>query len=248
MRFSMLSRSVCLVMVALAGAGLALAAGELRVPERGFDAGEVEIGTVVSHEFLLENVGSDPVQITNVRAQCGCTVVDYPEVIPPGETRGIPVKIETADLHTGKTSKTVTVVTDSVNEPRIVFQMKMRLHTALEFLPKPMVYLRTQVGAPASEKLLVRPHRDGMEIAGVRCADENISVRLQEAEDQTGGRERSGVASLLLPRQGDSWIVVEVKPSAPTGFHRAEVVVETNDPDNPESRVNVAYSVEEAGS
>jgi hypothetical protein len=248
MRTSWVSRWFWFGLVLAAGVGTALAAGEIRISERGFDAGEIELGEVVSHDFVIENVGTAPVQVTSVRAQCGCTVVDYPEVIQPGESGAIEVRIETDELHTGKTSKTVTVVTDATNEQRIVFQMKMRLHTALEFLPKPMVYLRTELGSAASEKLLVRPHRDGMKISDVRCEDENIAVRIEEAVDEQKGRERSGVASLLLPREGDSWIVVEVKPSAPTGFHRAEVIVETTDPEHPQSRVNVAYSVEEAGS
>jgi hypothetical protein len=234
--------------VLVAGVGAALAAGELKIPARGFDAGEVELGEVIAHEFQLENVGDAPVSINSVRAQCGCTVVDYPETIPPGETGAIKVEIETDELHTGKTSKTVTVVTDALNEPRIVFQMKMRLHTALEFLPKPMVYLRTQAGSGASEKLLARPHREGMRISAVRCEDEHVSVRLEQAEAMDKGDKRAQLASLLLPRSGDAWIVVEVKPSAPTGFHRAEVVVETNDPQHPESRLNVTYAVEEAGS
>jgi hypothetical protein len=248
MRTAALSRLLTISFVVAVGVGASLAAGELRVPARGYDAGEVELGSVVVHDFVLENVGDAPVQINSVRAQCGCTVVDYPEAIPPGESGSLRVKIETDELHTGKTSKTVTVVTDAINEPRVVFQMKMRLHTALEFLPKPMVYLRAQAGSGAQEKLLARPHRKGMEISSVRCEDENVSVRIEPAESVDGGDKNSRIASLLLPRDGDAWIVVEVKPSAPAGFHRAEVVVETSDPEHPESRLNVTYAIEEAGS
>lgn len=231
--------------IALVGLAPAFGAGELELSARAFDAGEVELGEMVIHDFVLTNVGDQPVSVTSVRAQCGCTVVDYPNVIAPGDAAAIRVQIDTGDLHTGKTSKTVTVVNDSANEPRIVFQMKMRLHTALEFLPKPMVYMRTAVGDAREERLLVRPHRDGMEVTTVTCEDQHLVVRLEPAEAAGHHEERTGLASIMMPRPGDSWIVVKVKDTAPAGFHRSEVVVRTTDPELPKVTVNVTYAVDE---
>ena len=231
--------------IALVGLAPAFGAGELELSARAFDAGEVELGQIVIHDFVLTNVGDQPVSVTSVRAQCGCSVVDYPNVIEPGDAGAIRVEIHTVDLHTGKTSKTVTVVTDSANEPRIVFQMRMRLHTALEFLPKPMVYMRTAVGQAREERLLVRPHRDGMEVTDVSCEDQHLVVRMEPAEAPGNHDERTGLASVMMPRNGDSWIVVKVKNSAPAGFHRSEVVVRTTDPELPKATVNVTYAVDE---
>jgi hypothetical protein len=69
MRFSF---KVCVAVLvwcwALWGAGWVWADGpRLKVPEATFDFGEVVEGDVVSHEFVLQNTGTEALQITDVR-------------------------------------------------------------------------------------------------------------------------------------------------------------------------------------
>jgi len=42
-------------------------AASIHIPETNYDFGEVEEGTVVSHEFIVKNTGPDPLEIKEVR-------------------------------------------------------------------------------------------------------------------------------------------------------------------------------------
>ena len=68
---------------------LAFVAGpETQEPERPYyhDFGNVQLGQVVQHVFLLENQGSEPVQVLDVVPACGCTVPSLSTTGPDGAT------------------------------------------------------------------------------------------------------------------------------------------------------------------
>lgn len=55
--------------------------------EELYDFGKIKQGDVVSHIFTFKNTGSNPLQITNIKASCGCTTPTWTkdEVAPGGE-------------------------------------------------------------------------------------------------------------------------------------------------------------------
>ncbi len=222
--------------------------GKLVVESRAWDAGEVELGAILEHDFILKNVGDSPVKITDVSPQCGCTVPEYPSIIPPGESGAVHLVIKTGTLHTGKNSKTTTVRTDARGAERLVFQVKMKLYTPLELLPKPLVYLRSVVGQGQEQKILARPHREGMKITGVSSNNPNIAVSFELAHSLNNASASSGgLASLLVPRDGDAYVIVKLLPTAKEGLHRAEVLVHTSDPEFPEAVIKVNIVVKGTG-
>ena len=65
-------------------------------------------------EFVFKNTGKAPLQITNARASCGCTVPSWPrEPIAPGKKSVIKVKYDTNRL--GTINKSITVTSNAVN-------------------------------------------------------------------------------------------------------------------------------------
>lgn len=60
---------------------------EITFNEEVFNFGEVEEGTQVSHSFVFENTGNEPLLIFGVDPECGCTVTDdWPkQPIQPGD-------------------------------------------------------------------------------------------------------------------------------------------------------------------
>lgn len=50
------------------------------------DAGEIEAGTTIAHEFIIKNEGSAPLLISEVRAGCGCIISSFDRDIEPGKT------------------------------------------------------------------------------------------------------------------------------------------------------------------
>lgn len=239
-RFALLLALVALVAIPVH------AEGKLLVEDRSWDAGDVELGDILEHDFILKNVGDSPVRITDVSPQCGCTVPEYPSVIEAGKTGAIHLVIKTAKLHTGKNSKTTTVRTDALGAERLIFQVKMKLYTPLELLPKPLVYMRSEVGEGKEQKVLARPHREGMKITGVSSSDANIKVSMSPAVAAHGNAHPvDGLASALMPRTGDTYIVIKLSPETPAGLHRAEVTIRTNDPEFPEAVIKVNVVVKD---
>jgi hypothetical protein len=218
------------------GPVLAASAGEFVKTKH--DAGEVEKGSTFEVHFPLRNTGDEPIQITGVEAQCGCTVTDYDPVIGPGETGDVSARVETETLAAGKNAKTITVMTDAAGLERTVLTIRMNVVAPLELLPRPMLYLRSAPGEERIDRVLARPHRPNMKITGIKSSNAAVSATLEPAEPAaTAGDDR--VLSALLPQEGDAWIVVRLAPSTPEGIHRADVTITTSDPDYPEAVLKV---------
>ncbi len=77
--------------------------------------GEVESGELVKHTFKFKNTGEHSLELTRVKASCGCTVPSYSkEPIQPGEEGSIDVTFNTR----GKRGRQVKTVTVSGNFPK----------------------------------------------------------------------------------------------------------------------------------
>ena len=84
--------------------------------ETKFDFGDIKSGDKVTHEFSFKNNGEADLVISKAYGSCGCTVPEYPkEAITPGSEGKITVTFNSAGKH-GKQHKTVTLVTNTVNE------------------------------------------------------------------------------------------------------------------------------------
>lgn len=77
---------------------------------------EVDYGVIQQNSepyrvFKFTNTGDEPLQITNAKGSCGCTVPEYPkEPIFPGESSEIKVRYDTKRI--GKFAKRVTLTTN----------------------------------------------------------------------------------------------------------------------------------------
>ena len=84
--------------------------------EDAHDFGSVDIETENKHSFVFTNLGKEPLQISNAKGSCGCTVPVCPkEPIAPGATGSIEVKFNSKGKKNKQTKKvTVTANTDPV--------------------------------------------------------------------------------------------------------------------------------------
>ena len=74
-------------------------------------------------EFTFKNEGNEPLILSNVKASCGCTTPSYTQKpVMPGQTGTIKVKYNTNNV--GGFSKTVTVTSNAVDNPRVVLRIK----------------------------------------------------------------------------------------------------------------------------
>ena len=88
--------------------------------EKSFDFGEITQGEKVEHVFEFENVGNEPLILSDVRTTCGCTAPEWPrEPIAPGKTARLKVVFNSAGKM-GMQNKVITVMSNAVNNPERV--------------------------------------------------------------------------------------------------------------------------------
>jgi hypothetical protein len=88
---------------------------EMAFSESQFDFGEINQGDKVEHIFKFENVGTEPLIITNVQTTCGCTAPSWPrDPIAPGQESEIKVVFNSTGK-IGRVNKVITVVSNAVN-------------------------------------------------------------------------------------------------------------------------------------
>ena len=84
----------------------------LVLKEPKFDFGKIPQGKPVTHVFEVINTGSEPLQIENVQASCGCTTPKWDhDPIAPGGSKKITVGYNAAA--NGHFEKAITIFYDS---------------------------------------------------------------------------------------------------------------------------------------
>ncbi|MFZ6052436.1 DUF1573 domain-containing protein [Halocola ammonii] len=93
----------------------------IQFENKEFDFGTVIEGEKVKHTFKFINEGKSPLLITEVNPSCGCTTTKgWPKKpISPGESGEIEIEFD-SNRRPGETSKTISVITNSVPSTTIL--------------------------------------------------------------------------------------------------------------------------------
>jgi hypothetical protein len=84
--------------------------------KKSHDFGDIVQGDKAEHTYYFTNTGTEPLIITNVQVQCGCTLPKSwsRDPIPPGAKGEITVAFNSAGRE-GRQNKTVTVISNAIN-------------------------------------------------------------------------------------------------------------------------------------
>ena len=96
--------------------------------ESEHDFGTIDEGIMASHTFKFTNTGSEPLIISDARADCGCTVPSWTkEPIMPGAEGKIDVKYNSSGKSGQTVSKTVTVLANTdPSDNKLIIKAKVR--------------------------------------------------------------------------------------------------------------------------
>lgn len=84
------------------------------------DFGDIYQGDNVEHVYKFTNTGNEPLIISNIQVTCGCTAPSWPKnPIPPGGKGEIKIRFNSTGKM-GRQNKTVTVVSNAVNEDNLI--------------------------------------------------------------------------------------------------------------------------------
>jgi len=94
-----------------------LTGAKILFAENSFNFGDISQGDQVEHIFELENIGNEPLILSDVRTTCGCTVPEWPrEPLPPGSKASLRVVFNSTGK-IGMQNKVITVMSNAVNSP-----------------------------------------------------------------------------------------------------------------------------------
>lgn len=198
------------------------------------DFGTVTKGEVIKADFEIRNTGSAPLEITQVRPTCGCTVAKHDRVIAPGAVGKIHAEVDTAAF-SGPNSKAVLVFTNDPENPQVNLVVKFDARSFVEIFPKPLLSFNVLQGEPATDKVVVGT-ADGspMRITGADNGGGPLTVSFRELPE----KER------IPELKGPQWEVkVTVPANAPEGLLNQKITLKTSHPKAPEVGITVTGSV-----
>jgi hypothetical protein len=196
-----------------------------------WDAGVVNRGDVVSHDFEIRNVGTETLHLREVRATCGCTVANFDAAIPPGQSGKVTVEVATAEFR-GPTAKDVTVFTNDPVTPTITLTVRADVQPSVDLQPG-YFRLMTVEGAEnvVGTQTVWSTDRNDFEVLEVRSPLPQLEVTFRPASEQE--REPTG--------RGKQWLIVaSLRGDAPVGALQGDVVVRTNHPEHEELAIPIA--------
>lgn len=210
--------------VAAATADAAEAAGQPRavVDEPIFDAGKLDKGAEINHDFVIRNTGDTVLRIEEVRPACGCTVADYDETIAPGASGKVHAVLDTVD-QTGAISKGLTVITNDPENPRLILTIKADVSPRVFLRPGFARFVQTQgSGVGKVDQIIFSRDFDDLEVVDIESPYPFVTAEAREATEE----ER------LEDESGRQW-VVSVKldyDQAPVGSVAEYLRIHTNHP------------------
>lgn len=130
------------------GGIVALSAQEIEISESTVDLGNVKYASKAITTVQIKNTGDKPLIISDAKANCGCTVPEWPkDPIAPGKSAPMTVEYKTT-THPGAFNKTVTLSSNAVTEGRKIFRIK----GVVEANPNEAVKADTKSAQPAGKK------------------------------------------------------------------------------------------------
>ena len=191
--------AVFISFLCLALCSKALASPQVAVPENRFDAQRVQEGEVIVHSYVIQNRGTEPLEILHVKPDCGCTSAEFDKSIAPGKEGHITLRLDTRG-DSGRIAKHTRVFTNDPQKKFAVLTMEAEVWTPIT-LSKTYVIFKGTAGDRLSEAIEVRagmPKPLTLE-AGAFDLEDKVDYRIEEVEE--GKAYRIHFSSLPVPAQ-----------------------------------------------
>jgi hypothetical protein len=195
--------------------------------ETSHDFGVVARGATVEHRFVIENVYEEDAHIQSVASSCGCSTPQINrKLLKTWEKAEVLVTVDTRGF-LGRKDATITVTFDKPFPGEVQLFVHTYIRSDIVVQPGEVTFGSVAQGVGANQNLTVSyAGRDDWKIARVECANPSI--------------EASAVETSREPGKANYRLSVNLKPDAPAGYIRDQLVLVTNDFDAKAARVPVA--------
>ena len=190
------------------------------------DFGDVNLGSKLTHEVMVKNVGTDTLRISNVKAQCGCTATILAnDIIAPHDEAKMTVSFNPANYSPGKYTKHVYITSnDSTTNGIYTMEFVAEVITPLMLDPGYFSYPNAKLDSVYSKTItLTNKSKSPIVFDSLSGSNEQISFKIGKMKLMPG--EQTNIEGILHP----------VK----SGSNQGTLTVYTNIPD--QRKVDIKY-------
>jgi hypothetical protein len=112
------------------------------IPEPEFEFAPVVDGAQIVHDFIIENQGTTPLLIKDIRTGCACAVASFPRFILPQDKSKITITIDTTGYGGRDFSRVIMISTNERINPMLKVMISGRIDDFAHFEPKKTIFLR----------------------------------------------------------------------------------------------------------
>ncbi len=194
--------------------------------ETTHDFGVVARGAKVEHRFIIENVYEEDANIKSVASSCGCSSPQVNrKLLKTWEKAEVLVTLDTRGF-LGRKDATITVVFDKPFPAEVQLHIHAYIRSDMVVQPGAVSFGSVSQGEEAKQDVTISyAGRDDWRLAGLESTNPAISATAIET------RRSAGQVAYSMS--------VRLKPNAPPGYFREQLVLVTNDYDVRAARVPV---------
>jgi hypothetical protein len=189
------------------------------LPERAYDFGTVARGSQLRHAFPVINRTSQEIRILEWRTKCGCTDVKVgAKVIPPGTQTSVEVTVDTTRFLGHKPSG-LTLIFETPSYVQVDLNTSCFIRGDIVTTPGQLdfgIVRRSEKAQTAALTIAYAGGRPDWQVTRMNTLSEHIKAELSEV-----GRTADGQINFSL--------TATLQPSAPNGYFKDEITLETSD-------------------
>lgn len=200
------------------------------------DFGSVPRGAQLFHRFKMTNIWAVPIEITQVRASCGCvTATNKVTTLKPRESGYLEVTMD-ARRFTGPKTVSIHVSVGPEYVSTAILSVSASSRPDVVFNPGQVSFGIVPAGQVQTQNIDV-------EYAGI--LDWKVSEVLKNDAPLDVSFEKINYPN-PAPGQVGYHVKVSLKPDVPAGTHKWEIMLKTNDPASPHVPILVEATVQAA--
>jgi len=191
------------------------------------DFGVVARGAKVEHRFIIENIYEENAHIQSVSSSCGCSTPRInQQFLKTWDKAEILVTVDTRNF-LGRKDATITVVLDQPFAAEVQLHIHTYIRSDIVVQPGAILFGTVAQGTGAKQAAAINyAGRDDWKILRIECTNPSLEAVASETNRSPGLVNYS--------------LSVQLKPDAPPGYIRDQIVLVTNDYDTQASRVPIA--------
>lgn len=180
------------------------------------DFGVVARGAKVEHRFVLENIYEEDVHVRSIGSSCGCSSPQINrKLLKTWEKAEVLVTVDTRGFF-GQKDATITVAFDKPYPAEVQLHVRCYIRSDIVVQPGVVSFGPVTQGAAAEQSVTVSyAGRPDWRIERVECANPSIEASVAETSRTAG--------------QVTYRLTAKLKPNAPPGYIRDQLVLVTND-------------------